>query len=50
MEAIILYLNFNGNAAEALEFYVKALGGKVVQQQIFGGANMAWDESMKDND
>lgn len=48
MEAIIPYLNFNGNAAEALEFYAKALAGKVVQQQTFGGANMAQDESMKD--
>ena len=50
MEAIILYLNFNGNAAEALEFYVKALGGKVLQQQTYGGGNMARDEGMKYND
>ena len=49
MEAIIPYLNFNGNASEALEFYAKALNGKVIQQQTFGGANMAWD-SMKYND
>lgn len=48
MEAIIPYLNFNGNAAEALEFYAKALHGKVVQQQTFGGAGMAQDDSLKD--
>ena len=47
MEAIIPYLNFNGNAAEALTFYANALGGKVVQQSTFGDANMAQDESMK---
>ncbi len=48
MEAIIPYLNFNGNAAEALEFYAKALGGKVVEQQTFGAVGMAKDESMSD--
>ena len=48
MEAIIPYLNFNGNAKEALDFYAGALGGEVIQIQTFGGANMAQDESMKD--
>ena len=48
MEAIIPYLNFNGNAKEALEFYSKALNGKVTQSQTFADANMAQDESMKD--
>ena len=48
MEAIIPYLNFNGNAKEALDFYAAALGGDVIQVQTFGGANMAQDESMKD--
>ena len=47
MEAIIPYLNFNGNAQEALEFYVNALEGKITQSQTFGGAGMAEDESMK---
>jgi len=28
METIVPYLNFNGNAAEALTFYSKALDGK----------------------
>lgn len=48
MEAIIPYLNFNGNAAEALQFYAKALNGKIVQSSTFADANMAQDESMKD--
>jgi len=36
MEAIVPYLNFNGNAAEALSFYSKAFDGKVLFQQTFG--------------
>jgi len=36
MEAIVPYLNFNGNAAEALGFYSKALNGAVIFQQTFG--------------
>lgn len=48
MEAIIPYLNFNGNAREALAFYETALGGKVVQMQTFGEANMAKTDDMKD--
>lgn len=47
MEAIIPYLNFNGNAAEALTFYSRALKGSVTLQSTFGEANMAQDESMK---
>lgn len=48
MEAITPYLNFNGNAREALSFYENALGGKTVQLGTFGDANMAQDESTKD--
>ena len=48
MEAIVPYLNFNGNAKEALEFYTKALGGKVIQSSTFGEANITEDESIKD--
>ena len=48
MDAIIPYLNFNGNAVEALSFYEKALGGAVTQRSTFGEANMAQDDSMKD--
>jgi len=36
MEAIVPYLNFNGNAAEALVFYGKAFDGKILFQQTFG--------------
>lgn len=42
------YINFNGNAKEALDFYAKALDGKVTQSQTFGDANMAKDDTMKD--
>lgn len=48
MDAIIPYLNFNGNAREALSFYENALGGKVQSLQTFADANMAQEESMKD--
>ena len=48
MEAIIPYLNFNGNAAEALAFYSKALEGKVMFQQTFGEAPMPSSPEMKD--
>ncbi len=36
MQAITPYLNFNGNAAEALDFYAKALNGQIVHKQTFG--------------
>lgn len=48
MEAIVPYLNFNGNAAEALAFYAKALGGRVLEQSTFADTNMATEDSMKD--
>jgi PhnB protein len=34
------YLNFNGNAAEALAFYAQALGGKVIFSMTFGESPM----------
>ena len=40
MEAIVPYLMFNGNAAEALAFYAKAFDGKTLFQQSFGEAPM----------
>lgn len=46
MQAIVPYLNFNGNAAEALAFYRNALKGEVVFQQPFG--EMAPDPSFKE--
>ena len=40
MEAIVPYLMFNGNAAEALNFYAKAFDGKTLFQQSFGESPM----------
>lgn len=40
MDAIIPYLSFNGNAADALAFYAKAFDGKIVFQQSFGESPM----------
>lgn len=48
MDAIIPYLLFNGNAAEALAFYSKALDGKVLFQQTFADAPMPSGDDMKD--
>ena len=48
MEAIIPYLNFNGNAAEALAFYSKAFNGNVVFQQTFGESPMEAPADFKD--
>jgi len=48
MEAIIPYLNFNGNAAEALDFYSKALNGQVDYKQTFGESPMESSEEQKD--
>lgn len=47
MEAIVPYLNFNGNAAEALAFYAGALDGKILYQQTFGESPMPSTEEMK---
>lgn len=48
MEAIVPYLNFNGNAAEALAFYSKVLDGAVLFQQTFGESPMESPAEMKD--
>lgn len=50
MQAITPYLNFNGDAAEALDFYTQALGGKVVHRQTFGDTQTEYPspESYKD--
>ncbi len=41
------YLNFNGNAKEAMEFYQSVLGGKLYIQ-TFGDAKMAKNDAEKD--
>src|SRR3954452_21238343 len=48
MEAIVPYLTFDGNAAEALAFYAKALDGKVLFQQTFADAPMESKPEDKD--
>ena len=48
MEAIVPYLTFNGNAAEAMAFYSKALEGKILYQQTFGESPMPSTDEMKD--
>jgi PhnB protein len=37
------YLTFNGNAAEALAFYAKCLGGKIAFSMTFGESPMGAD-------
>jgi PhnB protein len=41
------YLNFNGNAGEAMKFYHSILGGEL-KMQTFAEANMAETPEMKD--
>lgn len=48
MEAITPYLNFNGNASEALALYAAAFGGQVVFSQSFGDGPMEVAEDWKD--
>ncbi len=42
------YLHFTGRAEEAMNFYVKALGGKVLMVQRYGDSPMPSEESQKD--
>lgn len=50
MEGIIPYLNFEGNAAEALDFYANAFGGSVLYTQTFRESQLAdqMEEAWKD--
>src|SRR5205085_8396317 len=48
MEAIVPYLIFKGNCAEALEFYGKALNGAVVFSQKYGDSPMDMGAEYKD--
>jgi PhnB protein len=41
------YLNFAGNAQEALDFYANALDGQVVYMQQYGDSPMQSDEDYK---
>lgn len=40
MQGIVPYLNFPGNGTEALQFYSKALDGKIMFQMSFGDSPM----------
>lgn len=48
MQAITPYLMFNGNASEAMSFYVKALNGKIVHSQTYGESGMPVSDEAKD--
>lgn len=48
MEAIVPYLMFEGNAAEALVFYANCLGGEIVFSQTYGESPMQIPEEYKD--
>jgi PhnB protein len=48
MEAITPYLYFNGNAAEALAFYSKALNGAIIFQQAYKDSPMEVAPEYKD--
>ena len=48
MEAIVPYLNFNGNANEALNFYTRALNGQVIFKQTYGESPMENTTDWKD--
>jgi PhnB protein len=47
MQAITPYINFNGNGAEALAFYAKALDGKIMHSQTFGESGMPISDEAK---
>lgn len=44
MQAVTPYLIINGNAAEAMDFYVQALDGTIVHSQTFGESGMPINE------
>ena len=48
MEPIVPYLNFGGNAEEALNFYSQALHGEVVYKQTYGESPMLTSEDHND--
>ncbi len=48
MEAIMPYLNLNGKAAEAIDFYCRALNGEIVDKQTYGESPVKTSEDYKD--
>ena len=45
--SLIVYLFFNGNCEEAMNFYAEATGGKMLHKQHFGDAQMPTSEAYK---
>lgn len=41
------YINFSGNAEEAIDFYAKVLGGNVISLSRYGDSPMPVDEDYK---
>jgi len=48
MKTLQVYLTFNGNCKEAMNFYKDAIGGEIVSMQSFGDSQMPYDEDQKD--
>ena len=49
MIAINNYLFFNGNCKEAIDFYMKALNGNMLEMQTFGESPMEAPPEIRDN-
>ena len=45
--SVNIYLNFNGYAGEAMDFYAGSTGGKVLSKMTFGESNMPTSEEFK---
>lgn len=48
MKPIVPYLNFAGNAKEALDLYAKALGGQILHSQTYAESGQDGNHAMKD--
>jgi PhnB protein len=47
MKNLNVYLTFNGNCDEAINFYKKILGGEIITKQTFGESPMPSEENWK---
>ena len=47
MKNLNVYLTFNGNCEEAINFYKKILGGEIITRQTFGESPMPSEENWK---
>lgn len=45
MKQLQIYLTFNGNCKEAVEFYKSVFGGEIISSQTFGEAGMLTDDA-----